>query len=98
MIVFIIILLTVIAGLMISLVLPEGLSDINIGFYLIITGLFAFCALAVMLRKKWSFFKSVSDYTIIILSLIVIAEATLIYFSGSEAPAGNDMEASYPRM
>ena len=90
MIVFIIILLTVIAGLMISLVLPEGLTDINIGFYLIITGFFAIGSLAVMLRKKWSFFKSLSDYTVIILSLMVIAEGVLIYFSPSETPKGSE--------
>lgn len=90
MIVFTIILLTVIAGLMISLVLPEGLSDINIGFYLIITGLFCVGALAVMLRKKWSFFKSLSDYTVIILSLVIIAEGVLIYFSQSEPHKGSE--------
>ncbi len=90
MIVFIIILLTIILGLIISLVLPEGLSDINIGFYLIITALFCFGALAVMLRKKWSFFKTLSDYTVIILSLIIIAEGVLIYFSQNETFSGNE--------
>ena len=92
MIVFIIILLTVILGLMISLALPEGLSDINIGFYLIITGLFCVGTLAVMLRKKWSFFKTLSDYTVIILCLIIIAEGVLIYFSPSEPPKGSEKQ------
>ncbi len=90
MVVFSVILLTILTGLMISLVLPEGLSDINIGFYMLISALFAFGAMSVLLRKKWSFFKSLSEYVVIILSLAIIAEGVLIYFSASENPKGNE--------
>ena len=90
MIVFLYIIFIILAGLLISVIMPEFLNDMNVGFCLFIIILFSACAFVIMLRKRFSFFKNLSDYIAILLSLSIVAEGVLIYFSQSDLPNGSE--------
>lgn len=90
MIVFLVIIFAIIAGLLISLIMPGFSEDINVGFYLIITALFTISALIIMFRKRFSFFGFMSTYVAIFLSIFILAEGALIYFSANDIPSGNE--------
>ena len=90
MIIFIYIRFIVLALLLISFFMPGFSSDLNISYYLAITAVFALSALIMLLRKHFPFFKALSVYIAIFLTLFIIAEGTLIYFSGDATPTGNE--------
>ena len=90
MIVFLYIIFAVLAGLLISLFMPGFTDDLNFTLYLFVTGTFAISALIIMLRKFVSFFRTLSVYIAVFLSLFIVAEGTLIYFSGDAVPTGNE--------
>lgn len=90
MIIFIYMLFAILALLVISLFLPGFSNDLNISYYLSITAIFALSALVIMFRKILPFFKTLSVYIAIFLSVFIIAEGTLIYFSTNDSPTGNE--------
>lgn len=90
MVVFLYIIFTIISGLLISLIMPGFTDDLNISYYISITSLFALCALIIMFRRHIPFFKTLSVYIAIILTLFIVAEGVLIYLSADEIPTGNE--------
>ncbi|MFA7637506.1 MAG: ElyC/SanA/YdcF family protein [Monoglobales bacterium] len=86
MLVYIYIIFIIIFGLLASLVMPEFLNDMSIGFYFTVLGVLSLSALIIMLRKRTSFFKILSDYIVIVLTLSILAEGALIYFSANDVP------------
>lgn len=90
MIIFIYILFIILALLLISFFMPGFTSDLNISYYIAITTVFALSALIMLLRKHFPFFKTLSVYIAIFITLFIIAEGTLIYFSGDDTPTGNE--------
>lgn len=90
MLVFLYIIFIIILGLLISLIMPDFLSDMNTGFYFAVLGTFSLSALIIMLRKRTSFFKILSDYIAIVLSVAILAEGALIYFSANDAPKATE--------
>lgn len=90
MIVFAVFCFLIILALLINLVMPEFLNDINVGFYLIIISLFALSIVIICLRKRHSFFRTLSIYLCGFLTLFIITEAALIYYSSNQDPTGKE--------
>ena len=88
--VFVYCIFIILAGLLSGLIMPGFTKDINVSFYLIITGIFALSAVIILLRKHLSFFKTLSYYIATFLILFVIAEGMLIYYSANTPKTGNE--------
>ena len=88
MVVFVLIIIA--ASLMTAMVLPGCTDDMNVGFYLLITAVFAISAAVVMLRKSFKIFSTLSWYIVMFLVLFAAGEATLIYFSADDIPGGKE--------
>lgn len=88
--VIIFVLIAIAAALVISLVMPGCLNNMNVGFYLLITAGFAVSAVALMLRKSFSIFRTLAWYIMIFLVLFIAGETALIYFSADDMPKGNE--------
>ena len=90
MVVVLTVLILIAAALVICLIMPGFTDDINVGFYLLITGIFAISAFVVMLRKNIKFFRTLSWYILTFLIVFLIGEGVLIYFSNDDIPTGNE--------
>ncbi|MBR5587208.1 MAG: YdcF family protein [Clostridia bacterium] len=88
--VIIFVLIALALSLVISLVLPGCLDDMNVGFYLLVTLIFASSAAIVMMRKSFKFFKTLTWYILVFLLLFIAGETALIYYSADDIPTGNE--------
>ncbi len=96
MIIFVYILFIILAMLVISLCFPGFTNDLNTTYFLSITAIFALSALVILLRKHFPFFKTLSVYIAIFLTIFIIAEGALIYYSGDDIPTGNEQAIIVP--
>lgn len=90
MIVFLYMIFVILAGLLISLIMPGFADNMNITFYLALTAVFAVSALIILARKHIPLFKTLSVYIAVFLSLFVVCEGVLIYFSADDNPTGKE--------
>ena len=80
----------IIFALLVSLLMPGFLNDMNVGFYLIIIIAFALAGFTILLRKNFSFFRTLSIYICGFLTLFVIVEGVMVYFSKNDLPSGKE--------
>ena len=96
MIIFSFICFLIVLALLISVVMPGFLNDINVGFYLTIITSFALAWFIILIRKRFSFFKTLSIYVCAFLTFFILTEAAMIYFSSDDIPTGKEQAIIVP--
>ena len=87
---FLFIIFVLIAALIVSVISPGFFNDINLGFYVFIIMLFSVSALIIMFRKRFELLNTLSIYIAAFLTIFLLSEGAIIYFSTDDIPSGNE--------